>query len=254
MIFPRALLVGILGAALPARAVYAPVPEQEQGKDLTVTIRAGVGYDTNLFGAPPPGSIPAAPGQLPADPVESTVFTLAPRISYNASVTDQTFMSATYALTLDYFTDRPGDDLLDSHDLSLLSLRVAHAFSKSTNIDLTESLTISKNPESLLPGIATLPGVTPDPTTLNPDQSFTRNQVDGRFVSPINAKIGATIKARSVYYDYRNASLGRNLDRIENLYGVAGDYAILPELKAVAEYRHQDVFYRKEGETKNKRS
>jgi predicted porin len=249
--FPRLVTTGALTIALSARAVYAPIPEQEQGKDLTVVIRAGVSHDTNLFGAPPAGSIPTVAGQASPDPVESAIFTLAPRISYNASVTDQTFMSASYGLTLDYFLDRPGDKFLDSHDVAV---RLAHAFSKSTNIDITNSLTISKNPESLLPGVATLPGVTPDPTTLNPDQSNTRNQLDGRFVTPLNAKIGVTIKGRAVYYDYRNASLGRNLDRIENLYGIAGDYAILPELKAVAEYRHQDVFYRKEGEVKNKRS
>ena len=40
----------------------------------------------------------------------------------------------------------------------------------------------------------------------------------------------------------------------ENLYGIDGEYAILPELKGVAEYRHQDVFYRKLGEAKNKAS
>src|SRR4051812_36121580 len=229
----RALIFGGLAAALPLRAVYAPVPEQDQGKDLLVTVRAGISHDSNLFGAA-------------TNEVGSTIFTVAPRASYNASLTDQTFLSASYGLTLDQFDNRPGDKLLDSHEASL---RIAHAFTKSTTLDLNDLFMIARNPEALLPGIATLV-----PRVVNPDQSYTRNQLDGRLVTPVNAKAAATLKARSVYYDYRNGALGRNLDRIENLYGVAGDYAVLPELKAVGEYRHQDVFYRKQGETKNKRS
>src|SRR5204862_554631 len=82
-----------------------------------------------------------------------------------------------------------------------------------------------------------------------------RNQLDGRLDTPLAPKVGMTVKARSVLYDYHNAVLGRSLDRTENLYGVAANYAILPEVKGVGEYRHQDVFYRKQGrELKNKHS
>lgn len=223
----RVLLLGVSVAFVPLKGVYAPVPEQELGKDLTVSLRGGISYDSNLFGAA-------------QHAVGSTIYTLAPHISYEGSFTDQTFLAAAYGLTLDEFDNRPGDKLLDSHDATL---RFAHAFSKSTNVDVTESLSISRNPEALLAGVP-----------LNPDQSFTRNQIDGRFFTPLNAKAGVTVKARSVYFKYRNDALGRSLDHIENLYGVAGDYAVLPEVKAVAEYRHEDIYYRKEGEIKNKSS
>ncbi|MEO5960166.1 MAG: hypothetical protein ABIZ49_06585, partial [Opitutaceae bacterium] len=83
---------------------------------------------------------------------------------------------------------------------------------------------------------------------------FRRNQLDARFSTALTAKVGLTVKARSINYHYRNASLGRGLDRTENLYGLAADFALLPEYKLVGEYRHQDVFYRKLGETKNKKS
>lgn len=227
MNFIRAWLIGGLLATTPVWAVYAPIPEQDQGKDLTVSVRGGVSYDSNLFGA--------ATGA-----VDSTIWELAPKVAYNASVTDQTFFAASYGLTLSQFDDRPGDKLLDSHDLSL---RVAHAFSQTSNLDINEVYMMSRNPESLLAGIP-----------LSPDQSFGRNQLDARYVRPLTAKIGLTVKARTVNYDYRTASLGRSLDRTENLYGVSGDYAILPEMKAIAEYRHQDVYYRKLGEAKNKAS
>ncbi len=213
--------------ATSVRAVYAPVPDQDQGKDLLISVRGGISYDSNLFAS--------ANGS-----VGSTILTLAPRISYNKSVSDQTFVSAGYGLTLDRFENRPGDKLLDSHDVNL---RFAHAFSKTTTLDVNEMFMISRNPESLLAGVP-----------LNPDQSFARNQLDARITTPLNAKATTTVKARSVYFDYRNAALGRSLDRVENLYGIAADYAYLPELKLVGEYRHQDVFYRKEGEIKNKAS
>lgn len=223
----RVILVGGLLASGPLHAVYAPIPEQEQGEDLVLSARVGVSHDSNLFGAA-------------TDEVSSAIFSVAPRLAYNASLTAQTFFSGAYGITLDYFEGRPGDKLLDSHDLNL---RLAHQFSQATTIDVNNMFMISRNPESLLAGIP-----------LNPDQSFQRNQLDARLDTAVGAKVGITLKARSVYYNYRNASLGRNLDRIENLYGVSGDYAVLPEMKVVAEYRHQEVYYRKLGETKNKTS
>jgi hypothetical protein len=223
----RAIIVSALAAALPLRAVYAPIPEQDLGKDLKISVKAGLAHDSNLFGAA-------------RSEVSTAVWTLAPRVSYTTSLTDQTFLSASYGLTLDQFDQRPGDKLLDSHDAAL---RLAHAFTKTTTIDVSETLMVTRNPESLLAGVK-----------LNTDQSFTRNQLDGRFTTPLGTKLTVTTKARSVLYEYRDASLGRNLDRVENIFGVAGDYAVLPEIKAVVEYRHQDVYYTKLGETKNKRS
>ncbi len=214
-------------AAAPLLAVYAPIPEQDQGKDLVVTLRAAVSYDSNIFGGA-------------TDAISSPIFEVAPRIAFNHSLSDQTFVSANYGLLVSRIENRPGDRVLDSHDLSL---RAAHAFSKATNVDVSNLFMVARNPEALLNGLP-----------LNTDQSFTRNQFDARFATAVTPKIGLQVKARSVYSKYRNAILGRSLDRIENLYGLAGDYAILPEVKAIAEFRHLDVYYRKLGEEKNKQS
>lgn len=209
------------------RAVYAPPPDREPEKDLTVTVRTGFTYDTNLFGAA-------------RNPIDTGVWSLAPKVSYTGSLTDTTFLGAGYAPTFDYFTDRPGTRLLPSHEVSL---RLAHAFTKATTIDVNEVFTASRNPESLLAGVP-----------LNPDQSSQRNQLDGRVSTSFSPKIGATLKARALYSEYRDATLGRALDHWENLAAGSLDYAILPELKAVGEVRHLDVFYTKQGELKNKRS
>lgn len=221
------LVAGLLLAANPARAVYAPVPEQDQGKSLVVTLRSGLSYDTNIFGAATRN-------------VESGVFTLAPKVAYNASVTANTFVSTSYQLTLDHFENRPGDQLLDSHEVTA---RAAHAFSSVSTLDVLDVFTATRNPESLLSGLP-----------LNADQSNNRNELNGTFSTAPTPKSNITVKARNVIYDYRDATLGRSLDRIENLYGLSGSYAVLPEVKAVGELRRQDVFYRKLGEVKNKTS
>ncbi len=221
------LTISGLLIALPVMAVYAPVPEQPSEKDLKVSVRGGLSHDSNIFGAA-------------TNAVDSTVWTLAPRIDYTASVTDQTFLSAAYGLTLDRFDDRPGDRLIDSHDIHV---RLAHAFSKVTTLDLNESYVVSRNPESLLAGVP-----------LNTDQSFTRNQFDGRFTTPVSPKTGLTLKGRSTYFKYRNDALGRNLDRTETLLGASGEHALVPELKLVGEYRFQDVAYRRGGDLKDKAS
>lgn len=223
----RVLLLGGVLAAAPAWAVYAPIPAQETPNDLTLTVRAGFSYDTNLFGAA-------------SSEIESAVWELAPKLAYKVSPTERTFIAMSYGPTLNYFTRRPGDKLLDSHDAMI---RLAHQFAPTRTIDVTETFMIARNPEALLAGVP-----------LNTDQSFKRNQLDGRFSTALSGKIGMTLKARTVYFAYRNDTLSRSLDRIENLFGVSGDYAILPEFKAVVEYRHQDVYYDKLGETKNKRS
>lgn len=220
------LACGLLVVAT-ARAVYAPIPEQEQGEDLTFTFAVGLSHDSNIFGS--------ASGAI-----GSMIYEFSPKVAYNASVTDQTFLSLSYQAILDQFDNRPGDKLLDSH---MASARVAHAFSQTSTLDLVDLFQAARNPESLLNGLP-----------LNADQSFQRNELDGHFTASLSPKIGLSLKARTVYYQYRNSILGRSLDRIENLYGGATDYAILPDLKAVGEYRHQDVYYSKLGETKNKNS
>jgi hypothetical protein len=225
--FSRLFLLGGVLASLPLRAVYAPIPEQDQGKNLTFAFKLGVAHDTNLFAA--------ARGA-----VSSWVLTAAPRVTYNGSLTDQTFLSTSYGLTVDQFENRPGDKLLDSHDASV---RVAHAFTKTTVIDVTESFSVARNPEALLSGVP-----------LNPDQSYRRNQLDGRFNTPLGPKAELLLKARTVYFDYRDATLGRSLDRFENTYGASADYAVLPTTKLVGEYRRLEVYYDKVGESKNKRS
>jgi predicted porin len=214
-------------AAQAALAVYAPIPEQQQGKQFSVLATAGFSHDSNIFGAA-------------SSEISSTVYTFSPELKFNSSLTDQTFLSASYKLTLDHFTERPGDKTLDSHDLMG---RVAHAFSADSNIDITETYTVSKNPESLLAGVP-----------INTDQSFKRNQLDGRFVTSLSGKTSGTIKARTINYRYDNAVLATSIDRTENLYGVELGQAFLPEVKLTGEYRHQDVNYRSNGATKDKQS
>jgi len=223
----RVLFVGGLIAAAPLRAVYAPLPEQEQNKAWTATLRAGVTHDSNIFGSA-------------AGAIDSLVYEAAPKVAFSGSLDDRTFAEFSYGLTVDHFVDRPGDKTLVSHGLAA---RLAHAFSAATSLDVSEDYQFAKNPESLLAGVP-----------VNTDQSYQRNELDGRFTTAPLPKFGATAKVRSVLFRYDNDALARSLDRLENLYGLSGSYDVLPGTKAVAEYRHEDIYYRKAGEAKNKRT
>jgi hypothetical protein len=217
-----------LGAAR-ALAVYAPIPEQEQGRLLTIYATAGAYYDTNIFGAP-------------ADERSSMVYQVSPRFVFNLSATDQTLLSASYQLSLDRFADRPGKRLLDSHTVSAA---MKHTFSPRLEGELSDTFQLSKNPESLLPGLSTV---------LNTDQSYSLNQLDGRLAANLTKRTGLTFKARAARFAYDNAILAKELDRSEYLAGLAAMHALLPEIQAVTEYRHQTIRYRDGGETKDKDS
>lgn len=219
----------MLGAAARSSAVYAPIPDEERGKLLTLYAAAGVAYDTNIFGAP-------------ADERSSLIYQFSPRVVANYSATDQTLLSASYQLSLDRFADRPGDKLLDSH---LASASVRHTFSPRLEGSLSETFQISKNPESLLPGLSTV---------LNTDQSFTLNQLDGRLAAHLTRRTNLTLKGRGAKFSYDNAALADELDRRELLVGLEATQALLPELQAVAEYRHQAIRYDADGDRKDKDS
>jgi predicted porin len=210
-----------------ALAIYAPIPEQEQGKALTYRLGASAYHDSNIFGA--------ATGEI-----GSMVYNLTAAISYNGSLDDQTFTSAAYELSNDNMVDRPGQKNLTSHTLTA---RLAHSFSPVTNIDLSGLLAISKNPQSLLAGVP-----------LNTDQSLKREELDARYTTAPGQKTGLVVKYRFVNFSYDNATLGAQLDRKENLAGLELSYALLPETKLVGEYRYQSVDYDIGGATKNKKS
>lgn len=218
-----------LAALFPALtfAVYAPIPEQEQGKAFSFEVGASVYHDSNIFGA--------ATGAI-----SSMVYSFTPSLSYNGSLDDQTFLSAGYDLSLDHIVDRPGKKNLTSHTLSA---RIAHAFSNSTNIDVSDSYQISKNPQSLLAGLP-----------LNTDQSFKLNQFNGRFSTTLSQKTNLVVKYRNMDFAYDLAALGAQLDRMEHLAGAEISFAYLPETKLVGEYRYQRIAYDQASATKDKHS
>ncbi|NBR59374.1 MAG: hypothetical protein EBT89_09495, partial [Opitutaceae bacterium] len=110
-----------LAALMPSLvwAVYAPIPEQEQGKALTYRLGSAIYQDSNIFGG--------ATGEI-----SSLVYNLNGALSYNGSLSDQTFASAAYELNNDHVVDRPGKQNLTSH---ILNARLAHAFSPATSLD-----------------------------------------------------------------------------------------------------------------------
>lgn len=223
---PRTISAAALFPAL-AFAVYAPIPEQEQGKALSYRLGASAYHDSNIFGG--------ATGEI-----DSMVYNLSGAISYNGSIDDQTFASGTYELSNDHVVDRPGKKNLTSHSLSG---RLAHAFAQDSNIDVSAAYNISKNPQSLLSGVPQ-----------NVDQSYKRGQLDARYTTAVGAKTGLVTKYRFINYAYDTATLSTDLDRSENLLGLEFSYAYLPETKLVGEYRYQVIGYDTAASLKDKTS
>lgn len=210
-----------------ALAVYAPIPEPEQGKALSFRVGASVYHDSNIFGA--------ATGE-----VDSMVFNVSPALVFNNSVTDQTFVSAGYELSLDHLPDRPAKQNLTSHTLNA---RIAHQFSEASTVDVSDYYQIAKNPQSLLAGIP-----------LNSDQSFKRNEFNARYTTSVNEKTGVTLKYRNTDMAYDTANLAAQLDNMQQIVGLEGSFALLPETKLVGEYRFLDVSYDTGGSVKDKTS
>ncbi len=224
----RCFLLLVLAAITgPLGAVYAPIPEEELGKALLVTLGAGIFNDSNIFGSPD-------------NKRDSMVYRFEPSISYNASVTDQTFLSASYDLMWDHVEDRPGNQDLISH---ILSVRLAHSFDPETVLDITDQFSVVENPESLLPGLP-----------LNTDQSYVSNQLDITFNDEFDERLGYTLKARSLLYAYDLDSLGDQLDRHEFLIGASLNYHVSEATRLLGELRYQDVSYDFGGSTKDKQS
>jgi hypothetical protein len=210
-----------------AWAVYAPVPEQAQGKDLTFSVESGISYNTNIFGAS-------------TDPISSFIFELAPDLTFNSSLSDQTFFSAGFRPTLDYFDNRPGKKLLYSQSVDA---RLAHSFSRTSVLDVSDAYSYDQNPEAIVNG-----------APVNTNQTLQSNEFDSRYSFAPLEKLGLVVKARSIYYDYISQALGQELNRFENLYGLEFDYTLLPDLKFAGEYRHQDVDYSNDPSDNNKHS
>jgi hypothetical protein len=208
-------------------AVYAPIPEQDQGKALVIRLGGSIYQDSNIFGS--------ATGEI-----DSLVYSLRPGIAYNGSLSDQTFLSAGYDLTYDHVADRPGKQNLTSH---ALSLRVAHSFRPDTVLDVSDRYQIARNPQSLLAGVP-----------LNTDQSFKSNEFNVRLDTAANEKTGLVFKLRHAALAYDTAGLAAQLDRDEAIAGVEASFALLPETKLVGEYRYLDIAYATGGRLKDKRS
>lgn len=230
--FARASVVLALAFVPLARAVYAPVPEQGIGQEWTVSLHTGATWDNNIFGSA-------------HDKTASWVYEAVPEISFAGSLNAQTYGEFNYTLTFDHFDNRPGSKDLFSHQLSG---RLARQFTPGTTVDFTDIFSIDKNPESLLVGVD---GAT---NIKNTNQSFKRNEFDARATTNLAPKFEGTAKFREIHFAYDNPLLARAIDHDELLFGLEGAYDVLPELKAVAEARHEDIYYRKEGETKNKRT
>lgn len=227
----RQLRIFLLGSSLAfcaiARGVYAPIPEEEKGKGLTLSLITGITYNNNIFGSP-------------TDPVASVVYEVSPKVDFNSSLSQLTFFSATFQPRLDYFGNRPGSKALYSQDVGA---RIAHSFSPLSVVDVSDAFAYDQDPQVLLNGVP-----------VNTNQTLESNQLNAKYTFAPAERLGLALKTRIMYYDYVDDVIGDQLNRFENLYGLEFDYSLLPELKLAGEYRHLDVDYRNDPSENDKHS
>ena len=199
--------------------VYAPIPEQEQGTPLTISLRAGGFYDTNIFGNF-------------TDEIDSGVLSFAPSFKYNASLSEQTFLSSFYNLEILSYDNRPTDDTLFNN---VLGINLYHSFAPNINFQIDDTLAIIDNPESLLVGV------------LQSNQSFNQNLFNVRLNVDFSEKFGGIFKYRNTNFAYDDRDLGELLDRNQHLIGLEGDFNRSPLMSVVGEFRFQDINYDQNG-------
>lgn len=211
-------------------AVYAPLPEQDQGKALSLRLGASVYQDSNIFGGA-------------TNEKSSAVYKATLGIAFNGSLSAKTFATLSYDVSDDHVVNRPGNKDLVNHSFSA---RLAHSFSEATNIDILESYQINKSPESFI--------ILPVRLTSAADQSAKNNQFSIRFQTSAGEKGGIVLKYRNSDSKYDVKALADDLDHNDNLFGVEGSFALLPTTKLVGEYRYGTVRYGNNGVLKDKNS
>lgn len=200
-----------------AFAVYAPIPPLEQGQAITVTAEAALIYDDNIFGAP-------------SGEVESWVLRVSPKVEYNHSLSDNSFLSASYRLDGMFYDSRPTDDTLFNHEFAG---RVFYAFDENSELRVSNTLSFIDSPVSLRP----LGG------TFQTDQSLKQNVFNARLTGNLSETIGLTGKLRHLYLSYDQTALANLLDREEWMLGLEAFYRSTETTKFVGELRFVDVDY-----------
>ncbi len=208
---------------------YAPVPDLEKQRPLTVYASLGSYYDTNIFGAPRRAT-------------ESWVFQAVPNLVYNASLNKRTFATLGYRLQWDHFENRPGKADQDSHRLSG---KVAHTFSPRLEASWEGLAMRNRNPESLLPGVAEV---------LAEDQSSDTLASSAQATWAFTKRASALVKGQYTHLAYDADLLATELNRDEIWVHSAFRYLWSGRVLAVAEAKGQWVRYDDGGSFKDKES
>lgn len=212
----------LLAAASPLLGVYAPIPDIEKGLPLIIDLEGGVIYDSNIFG-------------LDSDEQDSFVYTVAPRVRLNSSLTPQSFLTAAYRLESLYFSDRPGDDTLFNHSLFG---RLSHSFSERASLRIDGNLLFIESPRSAL-NIG-------DPLLeeeLQQDQSFVSNQLSLALPYQLSQRLRVEPGAGAYFVNFEQAALARVLDYVEYNGYLEGAYQLSRTTQFATEIRFKSIEY-----------
>lgn len=145
-----------------------------------------------------------------------------PGVEFEPSVSfhlprEQTLITAKYLYRLNYYTERPDENIDQSHEFDL---RLNHRFSERYMLNVEDSFVYSNEPEVVDRG-----GVQ---TTFNRSNATgVRNRVPIDFSARLTRQVGVGVGYENNIYDYEeegDASRSALLDRVEHLFHVEGEW------------------------------
>jgi len=193
------LVVGMAG--VEAANVTGLTPQQiNKWWSVSASLRGF--YDDNVYQLPNKQSSPG----LEFEPSFAVNFPL-----------EQTLISAKYLFRLNYFADRPSDNIDQNHELDF---RLNHRFSERHTLNVADSFVYSNEPEVVDRGAVV--------TTFNrTDATGVRNRAPIDFQARLTRVLGFTAGYENLFYDYKQdgpGSLSALLDRVEHVVHIDAEY------------------------------
>lgn len=216
--------------ALGAAGVYSARADWTAGPDKPWTISGTLrGFYDDNYDTQPNGT----------NKLSSYGYELAPSVSLNIS-SGPTLFTASYAYSMKYYEDRPGNKIDQTHDAELF---LNHNFNDRYSGDLTESFVDSQEPEILGANGGA-------PLRANGDNYH--NDAAINFHAQITKLLGFVVGYANNWYDYTgqlpnqvagDPTYGTALNRFEHLVTLDSRWTIQPETVGVFGYQFNDVDY-----------
>lgn len=201
------LLLTVLSPSLPG--IFAPIPEREQGYPLSMSVRTGVGWDSNATNLPEGffnGSF--------VEPVESFFLSFEPVLSFNASLNRRLFFQADAGVRSEWVVDREPEQFRHNANLDLV---LSYSFSRMTTFTLSNQSRYNDDPERF---------VSSANDVIAADQTYFYNRTALDVEHFLSARFSLQGRLDSEVYRYEDDGVAEFNDRYEHGASITGVYRL----------------------------